>query len=105
MSLKINDRSLADGTYQSRHDRQSHQPPPHRPPPHHSPPRYLLQFSQFFEFFYEEESPIYQSNNFEDDYEKRRRFKNPNPNGRGGCPDPNRRSKFSNYIRDIGEGK
>ena len=68
MSLKIDDRSLADDTYRSGHDRQSHQPPPYRAPPHHQPPRYHLQHPQFTEIFYEEElrSLIYHYN---DDYE------------------------------------
>jgi len=37
VSFKFDDRSLADGTYQSGHDRPPHQPPPHRLPPinHH----------------------------------------------------------------------
>ena len=46
MSLRIEDRSLVDGTYRSGHDHQSYQPPPHHPPP-----RYHLQHPQISEFF------------------------------------------------------
>ena len=109
----IDDRSLADGTYQTGYDHQLYQPPPyqppsdqlspHRPPPHNPSPRYHLQHPQFSKFFYEEESPICQSNDFENDYGRRRRFTNPNPNRRGRYPNPYRRSRFSNYIRDIGK--
>ena len=68
MSLKIDDRNLADGPYRSRHDCQSQQPQPHRPPSHRPPPGYDLQHPQFNEFSYEEvlRSPIYHYN---DDYE------------------------------------
>jgi len=91
MSLKIDDRSLADGTYRSGHDRQSYQPPPyqpspHQPLPHHQSPKYHLQRPQFSEFFNENESPIYPSNDLEDDYRRRRKFANSNPNRRGGYP-------------------
>jgi len=99
MSLKIDDRSLPDGTFRSGHDRQSYQSPPHRPPTHHPPLRYSLQHSQFSDFFYEElQSHIYQYKDFEDDYEdegmvygRQMRFANLNPH---------RKSKFSNPNRD-----
>jgi len=93
MSLKIDDRSLANGTNQSSHDRQSYQPSlhrpppyrpaPHRPPSHHPPPMYSLQHSHFSEFFYEEELRCsnYQYNDDYEDrgmfYDRQRRFVNP----------------------------
>ena len=73
LSIKIDDRSLANGMYQSGRDRQStqptpqqppprqpppHQTPPYQPPPHHPPLRYPLQHPQFNEFFYEKKFPI-----------------------------------------------
>jgi len=82
-------------------NRINHQPSLHRPPPHHPSLRYHLQHPQLSEFFYEEEY-IYQCNDFEDDYVRRRGFTNPNPNRRDGYPNPNRRSRFLSYIRDIG---
>ena len=71
-SLKIDDRSLADGTYRSGHYQSPPcQSPPYRPPPHHPPPRYPRQHPQYNKIFYEEElrNHIYQYNNFEDEYE------------------------------------
>jgi len=65
MSLKIDRRSLADSMYRSGHDRQSYQPP-YRLPPHYPLPWYHLQHPQFTVFFYEEESPIYQYNDYEE---------------------------------------
>ena len=46
------------------------QPPSYQPPPHHPPPRYPLQHPQFEEFSDEKElgNPIYQYNDFEDEY-------------------------------------
>ena len=111
MSLRIDDRILTDGTYRNGHDCQSYHPPPYRTRPHHPPPRYLLQYSQFNEFFYQEElrNHIYQYNDFEDDYKdegmvygRRRRSANPNPNRRDGISNPNKRGRFSNSIHDKG---
>ena len=74
LSLKIDNRSLAEDTYRSGHDRQSNQPPPYQPlshrPPHHPSPRYSLQHPRF-KFFYEKDlhNPIYPYNEFKDDYE------------------------------------
>ena len=50
VSLKIDDRNLADGTNQSGHDRQSYQPPPHWPAPHHPPPRYFYNILNLVNF-------------------------------------------------------
>ena len=74
--------------------------PPHRQLPHQSPPTCHLQHHQFNKIFYEEESPIYQYNHFEDDYERRRRFASPNPNKRSEFLNPDRRYMFPNSIHD-----
>jgi len=110
MPLKIDDRSLVNGTYRSGYDRQSYQPPPHRPPPHHPPLSYLLQHSQLSEFFYEEELcyPTYQYNvDYEDErmvHERRKRFANPNPKRRDEFSNSNRRNMLPNSICDQGGG-
>ena len=56
-------------------------------------------------------TPIYQYNDFEDDYEdeemfydRQRRFANPNPNRRDRILNPNRRSRFPNSICGKGGG-
>ena len=57
----------------------------------------------FLNFFYEKESPIYQYNDYEEDrmaYGRHRGFANPNLHRRGEFPNPNRRNKFLNFIRD-----
>ena len=89
LSLKIDVRGRADGTYQSGRDRSSgnlhpqrpphqslqHQPPPHQPPlyqplPHQPPPRRLLQNFQYEDLSDEKElnKPSSQEDDFEDDY-------------------------------------
>ena len=102
--LKIDDQSLADGTYRSGRDHPSTNlppppppvHPPQQPPPYHHPPlRYPLQHPQFNKFFYEEKlcNPLYQYNEYENEgmvYERRQRLANPNQN-RGG--------EFPNLIR------
>jgi len=113
MSLKINDRRLADGMYRSRHDRQSYQSSQHWPPPHRPPPRYPLQHPQSNEIFYEEELrySTYQYDDLEDDYEDERMvygrpkgFTNPSPNRRGSFSNPNRGDRFPNSFHGKERG-
>ena len=63
--------------------------------------------SPIYWIFYEEESPIYQYNDYEEDgivNERWQRFATPSPNMRGVFPNPDRRNMFPNSIRDQGGG-